>query len=328
MPDTILEVKNLKKYFPVDSGFFRSGQKVIHAVDDVSFTIAEGETVGLVGESGCGKSTLGQVVLQLQRATSGQVLYKGEDLCLMSNEELRRKRKDLQIIFQDPFSSLNPRKNIETAITEPMIIHRLIKPGDRKAKAIELLSKVGLGEHQLRRMPHEFSGGQRQRIGIARALSLNPSLIVCDEPVSALDVSIQAQILNLLKSLQDQYGISYLFIAHGVPAVRHISNRIVVMYFGKVMESAYRDELFDHIAHPYTEALLSAVPIPDPESRKSRVVLPGDIPSPINPPRGCRFHTRCPYSTSFCVEEEPILKDVGSGHMCACHYPLDTRNTR
>ena len=322
---TILEVKDLKKYFPVKSGLLSKEKRFVKAVDGVSFSVEEGETIGIVGESGCGKSTLGQTILQLQQATSGQVLYQGVDLCRLKPGEMRSYRKDLQIIFQDPYSSINPRKNIETVVTEPMLIHGLIKASEKKEKAIALLEKVGLGEQHLRRMPHEFSGGQRQRIGIARALGLNPKLIVCDEPVSALDVSIQAQVLNLLKKLQEEYGITYLFIAHGVPAVRHISDRIMVMYLGKIVEFAARDELFRQIAHPYTQALMSAVPEPDPDRPRNRIVLPGEIPSPINPPSGCRFHTRCPYATDICREKEPPLRDIGNAHLCACHYPLSKK---
>lgn len=323
MGTPLLEVRNLKKYFPVSGNPF-SEKKFVRAVDGVSFSVEAGETLGIVGESGCGKSTLGQTILQLQRATGGQVLYQGQDLCQLSTAQLRSMRQELQIIFQDPYSSINPRKNIETIVTEPMLIHRQITPAQRKEKAIALLERVGLGEHHLRRMPHEFSGGQRQRIGIARVLSLHPKLVVCDEPVSALDVSIQAQILNLLKELQAEYGMTYLFIAHGVPAVRHISDKIAVMYLGKIVEFAPREELFSHTAHPYTQALLSAVPTPDPESKRQRILLPGDIPSPINPPTGCRFHPRCKYACDKCRLEEPLLQDMGNGHSCACHYPLVT----
>lgn len=322
MPDLLLQVHNLKKYFPVNGGLLNQHKQYVHAVDDISLSISEGETLGLVGESGCGKSTLGQVILQLQKATSGEILYRGTDLCKLPSSALRKMRRELQIIFQDPYSSINPRKNIETVVTEPLIVHKLISKGEKKDKAIELLGKVGLGEHHLRRMPHEFSGGQRQRIGIARALSLNPKLIVCDEPVSALDVSIQAQILNLLRRLQNEYNISYLFIAHGVPAVRYISHKVAVMYLGKIMEFAECNELFEHIAHPYTQALMSSVPVPDPTHKIHRVVLPGDIPSPINPPTGCRFHTRCNYADKICAEVEPELCDIGCGHLCACHHPL------
>ena len=320
----LLEVRNLKKYFPVNDGILSREKRFVKAVDDVSFTVDRGETIGIVGESGCGKSTLGQTILQLQPATSGQILYNGTDLCALTEREMKKYRKDLQIIFQDPYSSINPRKNIETIVTEPMIVHHLIKPSEKKEHAIELLKKVGLGEQHLRRMPHEFSGGQRQRIGIARALGLNPKLIVCDEPVSALDVSIQAQVLNLLKSLQEEYGLTYLFIAHGVPVVRHISDRIAVMYLGKIVEFSGRDELFSGVAHPYTQALLSAVPTPDPDAERNRILLPGEIPSPINPPAGCRFHTRCPYAKEICKSVEPELKSIGTNHLCACHFPLSS----
>ena len=321
----ILEVRHLKKYFPAESSLFAKSRRFIKAVDDVSFTVNRGETIGIVGESGCGKSTLGQTILQLQPATSGEVLYNGVDLCGLKGSELRRYRKELQIIFQDPYSSINPRKNIETIVTEPMIIHGLIRPSERKGKAIELLEKVGLGEQHLRRMPHEFSGGQRQRIGIARALGLGPKLIVCDEPVSALDVSIQAQVLNLLKKLQKEYDLTYLFIAHGIPAVRYVSDRIAIMYLGKIVEIADRDELFSRVSHPYTEALLSAVPKADPDRKPNRIILPGEIPSPINPPSGCRFHPRCPYAQEICKTAEPSLQSIGSGHLCACHFPLERK---
>jgi oligopeptide/dipeptide ABC transporter ATP-binding protein len=319
----LLEVKNIKKYFPVASRLPFAQKKFLKAVDDVSFFVRRSETLGIVGESGCGKSTLGQVILQLQRATGGEVIFEGENLCALPERALRKKRKDLQIIFQDPYSSINPRKNIETVVTEPALIHGLIARKQKKERAIELLQKVGLGEHHLRRMPHEFSGGQRQRIGIARALSLNPKLIICDEPVSALDVSIQAQVLNLLSELQAEFGITYLFIAHGLPAVRHVSDRIMVMYLGKAVEFADKDELFNNPLHPYTEALLSAVPIPDPARRKKRIVLAGDIPSPINPPAGCPFHTRCVYAKDVCAEQCPAFSDNGGNHWSACHFPLN-----
>jgi oligopeptide/dipeptide ABC transporter ATP-binding protein len=317
----LLEVKNVKKYFPV-SGLPFAARRFLKAVDGVSFSVNRSETLGIVGESGCGKSTLGQIILQLQRATEGEILFEGENLCALKEHTLRKKRKDFQVIFQDPYSSINPRKNIETIVTEPALIHRLITPARKKERAIELLEKVGLGEHHLRRMPHEFSGGQRQRIGIARALALNPKLIVCDEPVSALDVSIQAQILNLLSDLQKELGVTYLFIAHGLPAVRHISDRIMVMYLGKIIEFADKDELFKNPLHPYTEALLSAVPVPDPKRHKNRILLPGDIPSPINPPSGCAFHTRCLYAKDVCKTEEPGFRMHNTDHQCACHFPL------
>lgn len=321
----LLEVKHIKKYFSVPPRVPLAQKRYLKAVDDVSFCIERGETLGVVGESGCGKSTLGQVILQLQRATSGEILFEGENLCALSERTIRKKRKDFQIIFQDPYSSLNPRKNIETVVTEPALIHGLVTRRQKKERAVELLQKVGLGEHHLRRMPHEFSGGQRQRIGIARALSLNPKLIVCDEPVSALDVSIQAQILNLLSALQSELGVAYLFIAHGLPAVRHISRRIMVMYLGKTIEEADKDELFNNPLHPYTEALLSAVPVPDPARVKKRIVLAGDIPSPINPPSGCSFHTRCVYATEICREYPPAFTNHGGNHWCACHFPLSKK---
>jgi oligopeptide/dipeptide ABC transporter ATP-binding protein len=323
--NVLLEVKQVKKYFPVPPRAPFAQKRYLKAVDNVSFRVERGETLGVVGESGCGKSTLGQVILRLQRATSGEILFEGENLCALSEPAIRKKRKDFQIIFQDPYSSLNPRKNIETVVTEPALIHGLVTRKQKKERAIELLRKVGLGEHHLRRMPHEFSGGQRQRIGIARALSLNPKLIVCDEPISALDVSIQAQILNLLSGLQSELGVAYLFIAHGLPAVRHISRRIMVMYLGKTIEEADKDELFNNPLHPYTEALLSAVPVPDPARVKKRIVLAGDIPSPINPPSGCAFHTRCVYVKEICKEQPPAFIKHGGSHWCACHFPLSKK---
>jgi oligopeptide/dipeptide ABC transporter ATP-binding protein len=320
--EILLEIKNVKKYFPVPGTLPFQKKRYLKAVDGVSFFVKKSETLGIVGESGCGKSTLGQVILQLQRASEGEIIFAGENLCKLPERDLRKKRKDFQIIFQDPYSSINPRKTIETVITEPALIHKIINPREKKQYAIELLETVGLGEQHLRRMPHEFSGGQRQRIGIARALSLKPKLIVCDEPVSALDVSIQAQILNLLAALQADLGITYLFIAHGLPAVRHISSRILVMYLGKIIESADKDELFSHPLHPYTEALLSAVPIPDPARRKNRILLPGDIPSPLNPPSGCSFHTRCLYAKDICKTKTPEFREQKTSHFCACFFPL------
>jgi oligopeptide/dipeptide ABC transporter ATP-binding protein len=319
--ETLLEIKDVKKYFPVPGTLPFQRKRYLKAVDGVSLSVKKAETLGIVGESGCGKSTLGQVILQLQKASEGEIIFEGENLCKLPERELRKRRKNFQIIFQDPYSSINPRKSIETVVTEPALIHKIIKPKEKKQYAVELLEKVGLGEHHLRRMPHEFSGGQRQRVGIARALSLNPKLIVCDEPVSALDVSIQAQILNLLAALQADLGVAYLFIAHGLPAVRHISSRILVMYLGKIIESADKDELFRNPLHPYTEALLSAVPVPDPMRHKNRVILPGDIPSPLNPPLGCSFHTRCLYAKDICKVKTPEFREQQEAHFCACFFP-------
>ncbi|GAA4724691.1 ABC transporter ATP-binding protein [Brevibacillus fulvus] len=320
----LLEVKGLKKYFPFKQGMFSKQVGYVRAVDGLDFVVHRGETLGIVGESGCGKSTTGQMILQLLDATEGEILFEGKDLTKLSPEEIRKMRKDMQIIFQDPFASLNPRMKVEDIIAEPLKIHGMYKGAELKAKVIELLEVVGLGEHHLSRHPHEFSGGQRQRIGIARALALRPKLIVCDEPVSALDVSIQSQILNLLKKLQADYGLTYIFIAHGLPAVKHISDRIAVMYLGKIVELADRDALFANPRHPYTEALLSAVPIPDPTKRKERMLLEGDLPSPANPPKGCSFHTRCPYATDLCSQTPPPLQEIAEGHTVACHFPLGT----
>ena len=320
--NVLLEVKNVRKYYPLERTLPFTPMRYVKAVDGVSFTLRQGETLGIVGESGCGKSTLGQVILQLQKATEGEIVFNGTNVCNVSREVLRRMRTEFQIIFQDPYSSINPRKNIETIVTEPAIIHGLIKPSEKKKLAVSLLEKVGLGPHHLRRLPHEFSGGQRQRIGIARALSLNPKLIVCDEPVSALDVSIQAQILNLLKSLQEESGVSYIFIAHGLPAVQHMSDNIAVMYLGKIVEFSSREALFEKPLHPYTDALLSAVPNPDPFKPKERIILKGDVPSPVNPPRACSFHTRCIYARDICSRDKPEYREVLPGHFCACHFPL------
>ncbi len=292
--DIILEVKHLKKHFPITKGFiFQKQVGAVKAVDDISFFIRKGETLGLVGESGCGKTTTGRVILRLMEATSGEAHFEGRNIFGLSKEELRRMRRNMQIIFQDPYSSLNPRMTVGDIIGEPLEIHNLARGKDKVRRVQELLEVVGLSPYHANRYPHEFSGGQRQRIGIARALAVNPKLIICDEPVSALDVSIQAQVLNLLQELQREFGLTYLFIAHDLSVVKHISDRIAVMYLGKLVEVAPTFELFSNPMHPYTEALLSAVPIPDPGMRRERIVLPGDVPSPVNPPSGCRFHTRC-----------------------------------
>ncbi|MCS7286356.1 MAG: ABC transporter ATP-binding protein [Anaerolineae bacterium] len=293
----------------------------IRAVDDVSFFIRKGETFGLVGESGSGKTTVGRTILLLHRPTSGKVYFDGIDLTALKGEELRRMRRRMQIIFQDPYASLNPRMTVGDIIGEPLEIHGIARGREKRERVMELLQVVGLNPYFINRYPHEFSGGQRQRIGVARALAMNPDFIVCDEPISALDVSIQAQIINLLEELQDRFGLTYLFIAHDLAVVRHISNRVAVMYLGKIVELTDRDSLYNNPLHPYTQALLSAIPIPDPvvEERRRRIILKGEIPSPANPPSGCRFHTRCPVVMDICKEVEPEFKDIGGEHWVACH---------
>jgi oligopeptide transport system ATP-binding protein len=319
--DIILAVENLKMYFPLTKGIvFQHKVADIKAVDGLNFSIRRGETLGLVGESGCGKSTTGRAIIQLYRPTEGNVHFEGDDLTEMRGESLRRMRRKMQMIFQDPYASLNPRMTVGGIVGEPMLIHRLADGSERRDKVMELLKVVGLNPYFINRYPHEFSGGQRQRIGVARALAVEPSFIVCDEPVSALDVSIQAQIINLLEELQDKFGLTYLFIAHDLSVVRHISNRVAVMYLGKLVELADRYELYDNPQHPYTQALLSAVPIPDPvvEKKRQRIILEGDVPSPVNPPSGCNFRTRCRFAMSRCAEEDPAFKDYGSEHFVAC----------
>lgn len=320
--DVLLEVKGLKKHFPFKQGMFSKKQGRVRAVDGVDFTVFRGETLGIVGESGCGKSTTGQMILQLLEPTEGEIWFEGKRLAGLGKEEEKAIRRNMQMIFQDPYSSLNPRMRVEDIVAEPLRVHGLGQGKEVREKVVELLRLVGLDVHHLSRHPHEFSGGQRQRIGIARALALHPSLIVCDEAVSALDVSIQSQILNLLKKLQKELKLTYIFISHGLPAVKHISDRIAVMYLGKIVELADRDELFARPMHPYTEALLSAVPIPDPTQRKERIVLQGDLPNPANPPSGCHFHTRCPYVQDLCRQSAPSLQQQGTGHVVACHFPL------
>ncbi len=322
MEDNILlRVENLKKYFPVKRGIFSRVAGYIQAVDGVSFFLRGGEILGLVGESGCGKTTLGRVVLRLLPATEGEVYFEGTNLMKLSSEKLRSARRHMQIIFQDPFASLNPRMNIENLIGEPLLIHGVASGKEKEKRVCFLLEKVGLEPGYRKRFPHEFSGGQRQRIGIARALALDPKLIVCDEPVSALDVAIQAQIINLLEDLQAEFGFSYLFIAHDLSVIKHITDRVAVMYLGKIVELAETDELYLNPLHPYTEALLSAVPVPDPTLERKRIILEGDVPSPINPPSGCRFRTRCVYAGEICKMEEPLLKEMGKAHEVACHFP-------
>lgn len=321
MADILLNVQEIVKHFPITKGILKSKHySVLKAVDNVSFSIRHGETLGLVGESGCGKSTTGRLILRLIKPTSGKVEFNGKDILQAGANEMRELRKHMQIIFQDPYASLDPRMTVGDIIAEPLHIHRLAEITGKRKRVDELLEVVGLTPHHAKRYPHEFSGGQRQRIGIARALAVNPKLIVCDEPVSALDVSVQAQIVNLLQDLQKEYGLSYLFIAHDLSVVRHISDRVAVMYLGKIVEIADKQSLYSRPCHPYTQALLSAVPIPNPKGRKERIILEGDVPSPINPPSGCRFHTRCGYSKEICTLEEPVLLDRGNQHFVACHF--------
>lgn len=320
--EVLLEVSDLKMYFPVTSGIiFQKKIADIKAVDDVSFTIKKGETLGLVGESGCGKTTTGRCILQLYKPTAGGVKFQGQDLTSLSNSEMRQMRREMQVIFQDPYGSLNPRMTCGDIVGEPLTVHKLTSSkGEYRDRVSELLTTVGLSPYMSDRYPHEFSGGQRQRIGIARALAVNPSFIVCDEPVSALDVSIQAQVINLLEDLQDELGLTYLFIAHDLSVVRHISDRIAVMYLGHIVEIADRHELYDNPLHPYTQALLSAVPIPDPsvEAERDRIILSGDVPSPMSPPEGCVFHTRCLQAADDCQIEMPELREVSPDHWVAC----------
>jgi peptide/nickel transport system ATP-binding protein/oligopeptide transport system ATP-binding protein len=315
----LLEIRNLKKYFPVRRGVLARVVSHVKAVDDVSFTIKKGETFGLVGESGCGKTTTGRAVLRLIEPDSGEIRFEGTDMLQLGASELRVLRRDMQIIFQDPYASLNPRMTIRTIVGEPFAIHGIATGSDRDNRVAELLTTVGLEPSVMSRYPHEFSGGQRQRIGIARALALRPKLIVADEPVSALDVSIQSQIINLLADLQVQFGLTYLFISHAIPVIEHISTRIGVMYVGKLVEVGMSQQICVNPKHPYTQALLSAVPVPDPAAKKQRIVLMGDVPTPINPPSGCRFHPRCPIAVDRCKTEEPPLRPLDDGRQVACH---------
>ncbi len=317
----LIEVQNLVKYFPVHGGVLQRVQGWVKAVDDVSFAIRRGETLGLVGESGCGKTTIGRSILRLIEPTRGRVRFEGQDVTAMGANELKAKRREMQIIFQDPYSSLDPRAQIGDIIGEALYVHGVKDREERRQRVLEIMSTVGLSEYHSRRYPHEFSGGQRQRIGIARALILRPKFIVCDEPVSALDVSIQSQVLNLLRQLQREFNLTYLFIAHNMSVVEHISDRVAVMYLGKMVEQTDRDELYRNPLHPYTKALMSAIPIPNPDLKRERIILEGDVPSPLNPPSGCRFHPRCPIAEGICAQEEPPLKPAAgnSHHLVACH---------
>jgi len=321
--NVLLSVDRLVKYFPITRGIiFQKQVAAVHAVDDVSFNIYKGETLGLVGESGCGKSTTGRTILQLYRPTSGNVSFDGVDLVALRGEDLRKMRRKMQMIFQDPYASLNPRMTVGEIVGEPLVVHKVTNQKEINERVEHLLELVGLNPAFANRYPHEFSGGQRQRIGVARALSLQPSFIVCDEPISALDVSIQAQVVNLLEDLQNQFNLTYLFVAHDLSMVRHISNRVAVMYLGVIVELASRNDVYNKPLHPYTQALLSAVPIPDPvaDAKRQRVILQGDVPSPVNPPSGCRFRTRCPIAEAVCAETRPEFHEIEPGHFVACHF--------
>jgi len=328
MKKELLNVKNLKQYFPIKGGIFGRTVNHVKAVDDISFTVYEGETVSIVGESGCGKSTTGRAILRLDEPTSGEVYFEGTNLLALNKAQMTKKRRDLQIIFQDPYASLNPRKTAVQILEEALEIQNIVPKNKRRSRAVELLETVGLAAHQADRYPHEFSGGQRQRIGIARALAVTPKLVISDEAVSALDVSIQAQVLNLMKKLQRDMKLTYLFISHDLGVVRHISDRIIVMYLGKIVEIADKQSLFANPQHPYTRALLSAIPSMDPDKKTERIILKGDVPSPIDPPSGCRFHTRCPYATDRCRSESPELRAAfhEGSHLAACHYMENIRD--
>jgi oligopeptide/dipeptide ABC transporter ATP-binding protein len=323
--EPLVETIHLKKYFPIRKGLLQREVARVHAVDDVTLQVFKGETVGLVGESGCGKSTFGRTVVRLLDPTDGDIRFEGSSIAKLGPRALRPLRREMQMVFQDPYASLNPRKRVGSIIGDPMKIHRTVGKSERRKRVQELLETVGLSPEHYNRFPHEFSGGQRQRIGVARALALRPKLVVADEPVSALDVSIQAQMINLLEDLQHEFNLTYIFIAHDLGVVRHVSDRIAVMYLGKLVELSPAEELYSRPIMPYTEALLSAVPIPDPDlsEKRQRIVLEGDVPSPISPPSGCRFHPRCRYATEICSQVEPPLVDYGHGHLAACHHPLN-----
>ena len=316
----LLEVKDLKKYFAIKGGLLRKDVGAVRAVDDIDLLVRKGETLGLVGESGCGKTTLGRVILRLTDTTYGEIFFEDTNLLTLKKDEMRKMRRNMQIIFQDPYSSLDPRMTVKKIIGEPMVIHGLTRGRELQERVLELLGKVGLNPDHLNRFPHEFSGGQRQRIGVARAIALSPKFLVLDEPTSSLDVSVQAKILNLLKELQEELGLTYLFISHDLSVIKHMSDRIAVMYVGKIVEVAEKDDLFKEPLHPYTQALFSAVPIPDPHLRnRTKIILKGEVASPINPPPGCRFHPRCQYAKEACMQKEPPLKEVRPGHRVACH---------
>ncbi len=319
MTQPLLQVSNLKKYFPIHSGVFLRQSGNVYAVDDISFHVNAGETLGIVGESGCGKSTVGKTILRLHEPTAGQITYQGRDICELGQKEMVSLRREMQIIFQDPFASLNSRHTIGTILQEPYVIHKIGTEQERRKWVEELLDKVGLPQDSYHRYPHEFSGGQRQRIGIARAIALKPKLIVCDEPVSALDVSVQSQVINLLLDLQQDMGLSLIFIAHDLAVVRHVSDRVVVMYLGKIVESASAEEIYQNPQHPYTRSLIDAIPVADPKREKNKHRLSGEVPSPIDPPAGCYFHTRCPQCFERCKVEMPLLQECGSSHEAACH---------
>lgn len=323
MQNPLLEVNGLKKYFPVKGGVFGRKMGDVKAVDDVSFSVMEGEILGLVGESGCGKSTTGKSILRLSEPTAGEVKFENQDITSLNEEDMRKLRRHMQIIFQDPYASLNPRHTVEKIIGEPLLVHGMTSADERKQRVRELLEVVGLSSYHASRYPHQFSGGQRQRIGIARALANNPKMIICDEPVSALDVSVQAQILNLMNELRDKFNLTYIFIAHDLSVVKHICDRVGVMYLGRMAELATKDELYNNPKHPYTQALLSAVPDPDPDYERERIILKGDVPSPSDPPAGCAFHTRCPYAMAICSEVRPEFQEVEANHYVACHLYND-----
>ncbi len=319
MDDIILDVQNLKKYFPIRGGVFQHTVGYVKAVDGISFQLKRGETLGIVGESGCGKSTAGRTILRLHEITGGKVFFNGKDIAKLSKKELRKKRLEMQMVFQDPYSSLNPRMTVGQIIGEALIDHKLMDKNQAKEKVEEIMEVCGLPSYYINRYPHEFSGGQRQRIGIARALVLDPQFVICDEPVSALDVSIQSQIINLLGDLQKERNFSYIFISHDLSVVEYISNRVAVMYLGNIVELADKNEIFDNPLHPYTKALMSAIPVPDPTRKRERIILSGDLPSPSNPPSGCKFRTRCPMACDKCAKEAPEYRDIGGGHFVACH---------